>query len=268
MNGPLQIAQQTITSVLISLTLTGLMYAQTADHPSERDPSSNSPGASPITSAPANSAPAANAAESAMRSTSSISPSTNRTESSLFYFLNMAGKNPADFRPPTPKEKAKFYAKGLFSPIMLVTASTSAAIAQSQNVPPSWGQGAEGFGARFGNYFAKQAVQRTLRLGGEVLLHEDNRYYSSGAHGAGRRIAYALKSSITARGADGKQHFSFSEVGSLAGSSFISRLWQPSTNNSASDGLTSFGIALAGNAGTDVLREFLPDLTRRIFRRH
>ena len=199
---------------------------------------------------------------------STIEPSSSRTESSLFYFLNMSGHQRGEFKPLTARQKVKFYAKGLFSPVMLVTAASSAAIAQANNVPKAWGQGAEGYGDRFGNYFAKQAVQRTVRLGLEELLHEDNRYYASGEHGVGHRVLYSLKSSVMARGNDGKQHFSFSELGGIAGGAFISRTWQPSTNNSPSDGLTSFMIGVAANAGTDVLREFLPDVTHRIFRRH
>ncbi len=195
-------------------------------------------------------------------------PSSNRSEASLFYFMNMSGRNRADFRPLTAKEKARFYARGLFSPVMILTASASAGIAQAENNPKAWGQGGEGFGDRFANYFAKQAVQRTLRLGFEDLLHEDNRYYASGEHGIGRRIGYALKSSIMARSDDGTQHISMSEVGSIAGAAFISRLWQPSSNRSAGDGAVSFGISMASNAGMDVFREFLPDVTRHVFHRH
>jgi len=196
-----------------------------------------------------------------------MAPSTNRTESSLFYFLNMSGRDKDNFAPLTGGQKAKFWAKGMFGPMMFVTAAGSAAVAQARDIPSVWGQGAEGYGHRFGNYFAKQALQRTLRLGGEELLHEDNRYFSSGEHGVGRRLVYALKSSVMARDDSGRQHFSFSEVGSLAGAAFISRTWQPPTNNSAFDGAKSFGISLGTNAGTNVLREFLPDVTRRVFRK-
>ena len=84
----------------------------------------------------------------------------------------------------------------------------------------------------------------------------------------GRRILYAPKSSVMARGNDGNQHVSISQVGSIAGASFISRLWQPSTNNSAGDGAVSFGIGMGVNAGLSVLREFLPDLTRHVFLRN
>lgn len=196
-----------------------------------------------------------------------IVPSENRTESSLFYFLNMSGRQRADFRPLTPGEKARFYLRAMTGPVMFVTAAASAGIAQAEYVPHAWGEGAEGYGERFGNYLAKQAVGRTIRLGLEDALHEDNRYFSSGEHGFGRRIAYALKSSIMARGNDGRQHISLSEIGSIAGSSFVSRLWQPSTDSSAGDGAVSFGIGMASNAGTNVLREFLPDVTRHVFHR-
>jgi hypothetical protein len=238
-----------------------MAYAQ-ADQASGQaaPPSANRTATSPNPTSSA--APSANTATGG-----SIAPSTNRVESSLYYWLNMAGRTQAQFRPLTPGEKVKFYAKGLFGPVMFFSAAASAGVTQWMDVPPSWGQGAQGFGTRFGNYFAKNAVQRTLRLGGEELLHEDNRYFQSGEHGVGRRIVYALKSSVTARGNDGRQHISISEIGSLAGSSFISRLWQPATNNSAGDGATSFAIAMGVNAGTDVLREFLPDLTRWVFRR-
>jgi len=198
---------------------------------------------------------------------SQTAPSTSAAESSLFYFLNMSGRSRADFKPLMDDQRAKFYAKGLFGPIMLLTAATSAGITQSMDVPTSWGQGTEGYAHRFGNYLAKQATQRTLRLAGELALHEDNRYFTSGEHGIGRRIFYALKSSVMARANDGTQHISISEIGSIAGASFISRTWQPSTNNSAGDGAVSFGIGMGINAGLNVMREFLPDLTQHVFHR-
>lgn len=200
-------------------------------------------------------------------STSSAnSTGVSRAESSLFSFLNMSGRTRTDYSPLTSRERVRFYAKGMFGPVMLFTAASSAAITQARDVPAAWGQGAEGYGQRFGNYLAKQAIQRTLRLGGEELFHEDNRYFSSGEHRIGSRIAYALKSSVLARDSEGRQHFSVSQVGSIAGASFISRTWQPSTNNSVKDGFASFGIGLGSNAGMNVLREFLPDLTRHLSR--
>jgi hypothetical protein len=196
----------------------------------------------------------------------SIAPSSNPAESYLFYFLNVSGRTQADFEPLTASEKARFYAKGLLSPFHFLTAAASAGVAQWEDVPPAWGQEAGGYARRFGNYVAKQVTQRTLRLAGEELLHEDNRYFASGERGFGRRVLYAIERSVLARKDDGTSRISISQIGSTAGAAFISRLWQPATNGSAGDGAVSFGFGMAANAGINVVREFMPDVTKHLFR--
>jgi hypothetical protein len=193
--------------------------------------------------------------------------SQNGAESSLFYSLFMAGKTQDQFQPLTAKERLKVYAKDLLSPFHFAMAGASAGITQVQNVPPEWGQGAEGYARRFANYYAYATTSSMLQMAGEDLLHEDNLYYGSGEHGVWKRVSYAVKSSVLARGNDGTQHISISQIGSTAGAAFISRLWQPASNNSAGDGAVSFGISMATNAGVNVIREFLPDVTRHIFHR-
>jgi len=101
-------------------------------------------------------------------------------------------------------------------------------------------------------------------LGGESLLHEDNRYFQSGKQGVWARTKYALASSVLARHDNGKLGFSYSRLGSTAGSAFISRTWQPSTDNSPADGARSIGISMGANAGRNIIREFLPDLLRAL----
>src|SRR5229473_1290373 len=140
---------------------------------------------------------------------SAVSPSQNKAKASLFYFLVMSGKTQDQFQPLTQSQRTEAYVKGLFSPFLFANAGLSAGITQAQDVPHSWGQGAEGYGRRFGNYFAKQTVTRTLRWGGESLLHEDNRYFQSGKHGVWTRTKYALVSSVGARHDNGRQYFSF-----------------------------------------------------------
>lgn len=192
---------------------------------------------------------------------------TSKVEHSLFASLLMAGKTQDQFKPLTAKKRFKVYSDDLLSPFHFFMAGVSAGVTQAQNVPPEWGQGAEGFGRRYANYYATATVSDMLQMVGEDLLHEDNLYYGSGEHGIWKRVKYAVKSSVLARGGDGTQHFSISQIGSTAGAAFISRLWQPKDDRSASNGAESFGIALATNAGVNVVREFLPDVTRHIFHR-
>jgi hypothetical protein len=146
-------------------------------------------------------------------------------------------------------------------------AGVSAGIAQLRDTPKQWGQGAQGYGTRFANYYGEATVSDVLQMAGEDLLHEDNLYYGSGEQGVWSRTKYAVKSSVLARRSDGVQHFSVSQVGSTAAASFISRLWQPQTNTWARSGAENFGISMANDAGVNVIREFLPDFARRIFAR-
>ena len=109
----------------------------------------------------------------------------------------MSGKTQADFTALTPKQGIKFYAKSRFGPFNFFSPATSAG-SRRRWVSLNPGAKVEGYG--FGNYLAKQAVQLSLRLAGEDMLQEDNRYFQSGERGTGRRIVYALKSSVMARG--------------------------------------------------------------------
>ncbi len=248
----------TVTGALLGLLSTGSIARAQADgkDPEVRtgDSSSNS-SASNATTDPASS------------SSPSIEESPSRVESSLFASLFMAGKTQDQFKPLTAKERVKVYADDLFSPFHFFMAGAAAGITQAQNVPPGWGQGAEGYGRRFANYYASATVSNMLQMAGEDLLHEDNLYYGSGEHGIWRRVKYAVKSSVLARSEDGSRHFSISQVGSTAGAAFISRLWQPRDERSAGDGAVSFGISMATNAGVNVIREFLPDITGHLFHR-
>jgi len=188
-----------------------------------------------------------------------------KVESAIFSSFFMAGKTQDQFRPLTRKERLIVYAKGFFSPFHLLMAGIPAAETQLQDVPKEWGLGAEGYARRYASYYGYTAVRGMLQMAGEDLLHEDNLYYGSGERGFRKRVKYALKSSILARSDDGSQHVSASQVGSTAAAAFISRLWQPRSTGSAGDGAVSFGISMATNAGVNLIREFLPDVTRHVF---
>jgi hypothetical protein len=222
---------------------------------------------SPLVSTTGNSSnPDDSTANRAAGATAIVTPTAEPTpvEASLFSSLFMAGKTQDQFKPLTAKERVKVYAKDLLSPFHILLAGFSAGITQLQDSPKAWGLGAQGYGLRFANYYGEALIADVLQMTGEDILHEDNLYYGSGEHGVWRRTKYAIASSVLARGSDGTQHFSISQVGSTAAASFISRIWQPSSSDSAADGAKNFGINLASNAGLNVVREFLPDVTRKV----
>ena len=73
---------------------------------------------------------------------------------------------------------------------------------------------------------------------------------------------YAVVSTFLARHDNGNQYFSFSRIGSAAGTAFISREWQPRSTTTAGDGAVSFGISMGSDVGFNIVREFWPGLRR------
>ena len=180
-------------------------------------------------------------------------------------YLNMAGTEKAsEFRPLTQHERTRLYLKTMANPLGYLKAGLSAGIDQLNDKPSEWEQGASGYGKRFANIVAQYSIQRTVTLGLDSVLHEDNRYFNSGKKGFWPRTGYAVTSGLLARHDDGTRHLSISQIGGVAAGAFISRSWQPPSQHSAGDGAVSFGISMASNMGFSVVKEFLPDLARAI----
>ncbi len=179
----------------------------------------------------------------------------------------VSASTPQDFVPMTRSERLRRYLTGLVNAEAVVRAASSAGLRQAENSPKEWGGGAEGYGERFGDAFAQHVIRKTLEYGASAVLHEDNRYFPSGQKGFFHRTGYAVASTFLARHDNGKRYFSFSHLGSAAGSAFISRAWEPRSVTSAGDGAANFGIAIGTDAGYNVFREFWPDFKRH-FRRN
>ena len=173
----------------------------------------------------------------------------------------------SEFLPMTRSERFRNYVLGLADFQSIVTAAASSGIRQAENSPKEWQGGAEGYGYRVGDAFAQHVIRHTLQYGASALLHEDNRYFVSGETGFAHRVKYAVASTFLARHDNGQREFSFSRVGSAAGTAFISRLWEPRSTTSAGDGAISFGIAMGSDIGFNVFREFWPDLKRHLRKR-
>jgi hypothetical protein len=161
------------------------------------------------------------------------------------------------FIPMTQSDRVHYYFKSTFNATSILASTAAAGIAQWQDSPTEWHQGAEGYGKRLGSIYAKHIVRQTIAFGASSVLHEDNRYIPSGRSGFGTRLKYAIVSTLLARRDDGTQRLSFSRIGSTAGAVFVSRLWQPPSANTTGHAATSFGVSMGTQIGFNVAREFL-----------
>jgi hypothetical protein len=188
-----------------------------------------------------------------------------RTFDNIFNYLNMAGTTKAsDFRPLTQRERGHLYLQSMVNPFGFLKTGFSAGLDQWNDKPKEWEQGASGYGKRFANILGQYSIQRTVTYGMSAALHEDNRYFNSGKTGFWSRTWYAAESGLLARDDDGKRHLSYSQIGGTAAGAFLSRPWLPPSQHSAGDAAISFGITMGINIGSGVLKEFLPDVARKI----
>jgi hypothetical protein len=98
-----------------------------------------------------------------------------------------------------------------------------------------------------------------------TILREDPRYYRKGTGSGLYRFRYALTRIFVTHTDDGGVRFNLSEI---LGNSFavgISNLYY-TQNRDVEENVEKLGIQLATDSISNVLKEFWPDLKRKLFR--
>ena len=154
--------------------------------------------------------------------------------------------------------------KHYFDPFTFVFTGITSGIEQWENDKAGYGQGAQGYGKRYGADFADGFTNELFVVGVfPSLLHEDPRYFRLG-HGNGwKRTGYALSRILIARTDSGHDRFNASEfLGNLA-SGGVSMLYYPRADRSVSGVFTRMTVEIGYDSLFNLLKEFYPDLKRR-----
>ncbi|HEY3975608.1 MAG TPA: carboxypeptidase-like regulatory domain-containing protein [Candidatus Sulfotelmatobacter sp.] len=159
----------------------------------------------------------------------------------------------------TSQQKFKLAWKTVIDPVTLLMVGGAAGVQQAQDHFEGYGQGAEGYGKRFGANYA-DAVAGTF-VGGAILpslLKQDPRYFYKGTGSKSSRFLYALASAFVCKGDNGRWQPNYSNVlGSLAAGG-ISNIYYPAQDRDGL-GLTfeNAGLALGSGAVTNLMQEFV-----------
>ena len=170
--------------------------------------------------------------------------------------------SPAEDTPLTARQRWHDYWTQTAGPGAVASEAVSAGFGQWENSPPEWGQDGRGYGKRFANDLAYNAVRNTLLHGTAALVHEDIRYFGSGKTTLAGRFVYVLESPVTARRASGARSISIAGVTGIVGVSLISRAWSPPSWQGAGNVAISAALTYAGTAGVNLAREFVPGIVR------
>jgi hypothetical protein len=171
-------------------------------------------------------------------------------------------------RPLTAEQKLRIATKDSFDYPLVLLGAAYAGLYQLENSHPQFGQGFKGYEKRFGTSYADQVSGNMVTEGLlPILLHQDPRYFRMAEGSKARRTWYAISRIVVTRTDSGQKAFNYSEIlgnGIAAGIG----LSYYSDNRNAPDYLSNWGIQLATDATSQVLKEFWPDIKRWWLVRH
>jgi hypothetical protein len=168
---------------------------------------------------------------------------------------------------PPEQPTAGEYFRHTFSPWAFVRSAAGAGITQATNIPHEWGQGASGFGKRMASAFGRHLTKKAIQYPVARLRHEALDYQPSDQTEFKLRLRHALLATVyTTKTTTGTRTVAAGEISGAFGSGLISRLWQPASLRTVGFGFLAGGLTLSADAGTNVLREFWPDIRRRLHR--
>ncbi len=165
--------------------------------------------------------------------------------------------------PLTPKQKFELAWKTTLDPVTFVVIGATAGIEQAQNQFSGYGQGAQGYGKRYGAAYA-DTVTSTL-FGAALLpalLKQDPRYFYKGTGSTRSRVLYALANSVICKGDNGRWQFNYSGIMGGLMSGAISNLYYPPIDRGAGLLFQGEAIGIGATAASNLFQEFLvPKLT-------
>lgn len=150
-------------------------------------------------------------------------------------------------------------------PLRSSTLDTTLELTRLKTGIPLFGQGAAGCGKRFGAGLAGQASSEFFKdFAYPTVFSEDPRYYRLTRGGNGRRLLHAAGHAFIARREDGTHMFNFSEWLGTSSVVALSNVYHPDYARGFSSAAQRIGYSVLGDAGFDVLREFWPEIARKL----
>ncbi len=162
-----------------------------------------------------------------------------------------------DAEPLTARMKFKLAFKVVTDPVTPLGVALLSGLEQAADTP-NYGQGAEGFGKRFGANAADGFVD--IMVGGAILpslLHQDPRYFYQGTGTTKSRILHALSWPFVCRGDNGQRQPNYSSMGGILASSALSNAYYPESNRGVGLVLEGFAIGTGARMAAALAKEFV-----------
>lgn len=163
-----------------------------------------------------------------------------------------------DAAPLTSKQKFTLAWKDTVDPVTFGVTAAVAGIEQATNQYGGYGQGAEGYGKRYGAAYA-DLVTSTF-IGSAVLpslLKQDPRYFYRGSGSARSRFLYAIANSVICKGDNKRWQANYSNILGNFASAGISNLYYPAKDTGVGLTFETALIDTGAAAAANVFQEFV-----------
>ncbi len=166
---------------------------------------------------------------------------------------------------PTVKDKFWLFVDDSLDPMTFIAAGFDAGIDHANNRDPEFLQGTGGYAMRFASDLTDRVSKKFWKdFAYASLFLEDPRYFPL-QHGAtDARLLHAAAHLVVAHRANGSHMFNYSEWLGTVTAVLLSDLHHPGNQHGTWPKVREVGYYFAWDIGFDVLREFWPDIARRL----
>src|ERR1700732_3284620 len=200
--------------------------------------------------------------------TAAPATSNDRLFFALPNFLTVESAN--KISPLSTKQKFAVVTRSSFDYIQIPWFAFLAGVSQAEDSEPGYGQGAAGYGKRFGAAAADGTIENYWTSA--ILpsaLHQDPRFYQLGKGSFWHRTFYSMSRIVVTRSDSGSSQFNVSEVsGSAIAASISTYSYHPHGDKTLSNTASVWGSQIAYDTATIVLKEFWPDIRRKLTHKH
>jgi hypothetical protein len=164
-----------------------------------------------------------------------------------------------------PAGKFHLFLQDTLEPVTFVGAAYDAGLSQAQDDDHSFGQGAAGYGKRYGAALTDQVSDgffNTFLY--PTVFREDPRYYRQLEGSTRMRMGHAISHVFVAQNDSGRKMVNFSEWFGRSSSVALSNLYHPGNRRGFEPSAVRVSLGVGSDIGFDVLREFWPEIVRKL----
>ena len=163
-----------------------------------------------------------------------------------------------DAVPLTSRQKFHLAWRTVIDPFTFALNGAIAGAEQAGNEFPGYGQGAQGYGKRFGAGYAD--IVSNIFIGSAILpslFKQDPRYFYKGTGSKHSRLLYAIANSVICKGDNGRWQLNYSNLAGSLAAGGISNLYYPKDDrNRVGLVFENTAIGIGETAVLDVFQEF------------